>query len=41
MTRRLAEPPIIFGGRDGLEAAARESARWDKRRRMLTGQGSK
>jgi len=36
-TRKLAEPPIIFGGRDGLEAAARESARYDKRRKQLTG----
>jgi len=38
--RKLAEPPIIFGGRDGLEAAARESARYDKRRRILTGQNA-
>ena len=39
-TRRLAEPPIIFGGRDGLEAAARESARYDKRRKQLTGKNA-
>ena len=38
--RKLAQPPIIFGGRDGLEAAARESARYDKRRRILTGQNA-
>ena len=36
--RKLAQPPIIFGGRDGLEEAARESARYDRRRRVLTGQ---
>ena len=39
--RKLAQPPIIWGGRDGLEEAAKESARWDKRRRELTGQTSK
>ena len=38
--RKLAQPPIIFGGRDGLEEAARESARYDKRRRILTGQNA-
>jgi hypothetical protein len=38
--RKLAQPPIIFGGRAGLEAAARESARYDKRRRILTGQNA-
>lgn len=36
--RKLASPPIIWGGRDGLKRAAEESAAWDKRRRQLTGQ---
>ena len=36
--RKLAQPPIIWGGPDGLIEAAKESARWNKRRRMLTGQ---
>lgn len=36
--RKLAEPPIIWGGPDGLIEAAKESARYDKRRRLLTGQ---
>lgn len=36
--RKLAEPPIIWGGPDGLIEAAKESARYDKRRRALTGQ---
>lgn len=36
--RKLAEPAIIWGGADGLKRAAEESARWDKRRRVLTGQ---
>ena len=35
---RLAAPPIIWGGPDGLIEAAKESARYDKRRRQLTGQ---
>ena len=35
---RLAQPPIIWGGRDGLIEATKESARYDKRRRVLTGQ---
>lgn len=38
VARRLAEPPIIWGGPDGLKEAAKESARYDKRRRILTGQ---
>lgn len=36
--RKLAEPPILWGGPDGLIEAAKESARYDKRRRELTGQ---
>lgn len=36
--RKLSEPQIIWGGPDGLKEAAKESARWDKRRRVLTGQ---
>lgn len=36
--RKLAEPPNVFGGRDGLKRAAEESARHDRRRRELTGQ---
>ena len=36
--RKLTEPQIIWGGPDGLKRAAEESARWDKRRRLLTGQ---
>ena len=35
---KLAQPPIIWGGPDGLKEAAKESARYDKRRRTLTGQ---
>ena len=35
--RKLAEPPILWGGPDGLKRAAEESARYDKRRRALTG----
>ena len=38
---RLAAPPIIWGGPDGLIEAAKESARYDKRRRQLTGQTDK
>lgn len=38
--KRLAQPPIIWGGPDGLKEAAKESARYDKRRRILTGQGA-
>jgi hypothetical protein len=37
-TRKLAEPPIIWGGTDGLLEATKESARYDNRRRELTGQ---
>lgn len=40
-TQRLAAPPIIWGGPDGLIEAAKESARYDKRRRALTGQADK
>jgi hypothetical protein len=36
--RKLAEPPILWGGPDGLIEAAKESARYDKKRRELTGQ---
>lgn len=36
--RQLAQPAIIWGGTEGLKRAAEESARWDKRRRILTGQ---
>lgn len=36
--RKLAQPPIIWGGPDGLKRAAEESARYDRRRRQLTGQ---
>ena len=39
--RKLAEPPIIWGGPDGLIEAAKESARYDRRRRELTGQADK
>lgn len=35
---KLAQPQIIWGGREGLIEATKESARWDKRRRVLTGQ---
>lgn len=35
--RKLAEPPILWGGPDGLKRAAEESARYDKRRRQVTG----
>lgn len=33
--RKLAEPPILWGGPDGLKRAAEESARYDRRRREL------
>jgi hypothetical protein len=39
--QKLAAPPIIWGGPDGLIEAAKESARYDKRRRQLTGQADK
>ena len=35
--RKLSQPPIIWGGPDGLKEAAKEAARYDKRRRALTG----
>jgi len=36
--QKLASPPIIWGGPDGLIEAAKEAARYDRRRRQLTGQ---
>ena len=32
--QKLALPPAIHGGRDGLLEAVKESAAWDKRRRV-------